>query len=90
MNKTVLYPDGTYGPRPSDGTYYVDPQNLGRGWQWDDFLSEWVDHKGEVYKPSPKHWGLQEEKKVEKKCGCGAHLFKVDKHADYCDLYKKD
>ena len=83
---SVLYPDGTYGPRPSDGTYFIGDGM--RGYTWDGLLMEWVDHKGEIFRPSPKHW--QELQRPEKKCECGAHKVGVDKHATWCQLYSKD
>lgn len=83
----VLYPDGTFGPRPYDQTYFLDPKDMGKSYRWDDLLGEWVDHKGEIFRPTPKHWDTSAG---TKKCECGAHKVGVDKHSTWCQLYKKE
>lgn len=83
----IVYPDGQIREVPADGTYFVDPKNLGVGYQWDAVLNEWVDHKGEIFRPL---LGTQIEKTSKKKCGCGAIALGVDKHSEYCDLFIKE
>jgi hypothetical protein len=78
----VKYPDGSLGEPPMDGTFFIDTKNLGSTYHWDAILFEWVDHRGEIFRPEPS------KVKAAKKCGCGAHALGVDKHSDYCDLYE--
>jgi len=87
----ILYPDGTWGPMPEDGAFFIDKNNLGASYQWDGILCSWVDHKGDLFNPLEKLQKTEAiEPKKEKKCGCGAHAVGVDMHAHYCDLYKED
>lgn len=84
----VLYPDGTYGETPSDGTIFIDIDNLGASYQWDGLLGQWVDQRGELVDIFPKKETKAEPvSQTSKNCGCGAKALGVDKHAYYCDLY---
>lgn len=86
----IPYPDGTYGDRPEDKAFFIDTENFGSSYQWDEFIGKWIDHKGEIFEPKPNYdmeYIGSIENEMGKKCQCGAHSVGVDKHSPYCNLY---
>jgi hypothetical protein len=52
----------------------------------DDLLDE-IDRKNNFKEDLADRWCYRI---LKKKCECGAHAIKSDKHSDYCPLYTKD
>jgi hypothetical protein len=89
----IVYPDGSFGDVPSDGTVFIDPYRLGESYQWDGYLNEWLDAKGDVFKPIANlsvgfdAMVIPEEPTPvrEPRCTCGAYSIGTDRHYTWCD-----
>lgn len=87
---TILYPDGTAKPKPEDRDRFYHSQS-GDTYTWDDMLFAWVDSKGEIWRPdAQKEQAVALIKNTSKAngCECGTWVTGVDKHSDWCPLYR--
>lgn len=89
LPQSVMYPDGSFGPRPSDGrSFFVGDEH----YIWDDATEKWVNKYGEHwhYTGSSSHQSHETGYKPTKSngCECGAWVGgKHVRHSRWCPKY---